>query len=66
MSSLLTEFTERALAKGLERDEIAQALCAAGWPQDEVAAALDAFAAVDFPLPVPKPKPHVSARATFI
>jgi Domain of unknown function (DUF5671) len=66
LSSNLIEFTERALAKGLERDEITQALRMAGWPQDEVAATLDAFAAFEFPLPVPKPKPHVSARAAFI
>ena len=66
MSSNLVEFTERALSKGLERDEIAQALRAAGWPKDEVAAALDAFAEADFPLPVPKPKPQVSARETFV
>lgn len=66
MSSLLTEFTERALAKGLTRDEISRALGAAGWPRDEVAAALDVFAAIDFPLPIPKPKPRVSARAAFI
>jgi Domain of unknown function (DUF5671) len=66
MSSNLIEFTERALSKGLEREEIAQALRAAGWPKDEVAAALDAFAETDFPLPVPKPKPQVSARETFV
>jgi Domain of unknown function (DUF5671) len=66
MVSALIEFTERALAKGLERDDITQTLRAAGWPKDEVDAALDALAAVDFPLPIPKPKPHVSARATLI
>jgi len=66
MSSLLIEFTERAIAKGLERDEISQALSAAGWSTGEIATALDAFATVDFPLPVPKPKPRVSARAAFI
>jgi hypothetical protein len=66
MSSLLIEFTERALAKGLTRDEISRALSTAGWSRGEVAAALDEFAAIDFPLPVPKPKPRVSARAAFI
>ena len=65
MTSNLIEFAGRALEKGLERDEIAQALQAAGWPKDKVAAALDAYADVDFALPVPKPRPHVSARATF-
>lgn len=66
MTPNLIEFTERALANGIERDEIARALRSAGWPQDEIAAALGAFAEVDFPFPVPKPKPHVSARETFI
>jgi len=66
MSSTLIEFTDRALSKGLERDDIAQALRAAGWPKDEVAAALNGFAETDFPLPVPKPKPQVSARETFV
>jgi len=66
MSSDLIEFTERALSKGLERDEITQALRAAGWPKEEVAAALNAFAETDFPIPVPKPKPQVSARETFV
>ncbi len=66
MSSILVEFAERALSQGLARDEITRALEAAGWPKAEIAAALSAFADVDFPLPVPKPKAHVSARETFI
>jgi uncharacterized membrane-anchored protein len=62
----LIDFTERALSNGIERDEIARALRSAGWPEDEIAAALGAFAEVDFPFPVPKPKPHLSARETFV
>lgn len=65
MSSNLIAFAGRALEKGLERDEIAQALQAAGWPKDKVAAALDAYADGDFGLPIPKPRAYVSARATF-
>ncbi|HUI19762.1 MAG TPA: DUF5671 domain-containing protein [Methylocella sp.] len=66
MASNLIAFTESALLRGLERDEIAQALRDAGWPKEEIAAALDAFAETDFPLPVPKPKPQISARETFV
>ena len=66
MSLTLIEFIDRALTKGLERDEIAQALRAAGWPKDEVTAALNAFVETDFLIPVPKPKPQVSARETFV
>ncbi|WP_026607149.1 DUF5671 domain-containing protein [Methylocapsa acidiphila] len=66
MSSNLVDFAERALSQGIKREEIARALFAAGWPKEEIAAALDVFAEVDFPLPVPKPQPHVSARETFL
>jgi uncharacterized protein DUF5671 len=37
----------------------------AGWAQADIAAAIDAFAEVDFPLPVPKPRPYLSAREVF-
>ncbi|SFK46697.1 DUF5671 domain-containing protein [Methylocapsa palsarum] len=66
MNPSLVDFTGRALSNGIERDEISRALRSAGWPEDEIAAALGAFAEVDFPFPVPKPKPHLSARETFI
>lgn len=65
MSSTLVDFVERALAQGIERENIARALSEAGWPRDEIAAALDTFADIYFPVPVPKPKPSISARETF-
>jgi hypothetical protein len=65
LSSKLIEFVGRALAKGLERDEIAQTLKAAGWPPTDIAAALNSFAEIDFPLPVPRPSPQVTAREVF-
>jgi len=65
MNTDLREFTRTALEKGRSRDEIAGALKQAGWPEPEIAAALDFFAVVDFPVPVPKPKPYLSAREVF-
>lgn len=61
----LIAFVGRALDKGLARDEIAAALRMAGWPASEAQAALDAFAPVDLPLAVPRPRPSVSARDAF-
>ncbi len=41
-------------------------LKAAGWPDDQVEDALGAFADVDFPAPVPRPKAYGSAREAFL
>jgi hypothetical protein len=66
MNTELVEFTRRALEKGIARPEIGKALKLAGWSDAEVAAAVGAFAPVEFPLPVPKPKPYLSAWEVFI
>ncbi len=65
MNTDLRDFTRAALETGKSRDEIAGALKQAGWPKPEIAAALDVFASVDFPIPVPKPRPYLSAREVF-
>lgn len=62
----LVDFVGRALDRGVERERIATALRAAGWPEAEATAALDAYAAVDFPLGVPRPRSSVSARDAFL
>lgn len=66
MDSQLLDFTKKALAAGSKRPEIAAALRRAGWAEPDVNAALGAFAEVDFPLPVPRPKPYLSAREVFV
>ena len=63
----LLNFVRDALARGLSRAEIEGALLKAGWRPDQVQSALGAFAQVDeFPIPVPKPKPYLSAREAFM
>lgn len=37
----------------------------AGWSADQVRSALSAFAPIDFLIPVPRPRPSVSAREAF-
>jgi hypothetical protein len=62
----LVEFVKSALALGESRARIAEVLKKAGWPADQVEDALGAFAEVDFPAPVPKPKAYGSAREAFL
>ncbi len=61
----LLEFVKTALSLGESRARIAEVLKKAGWPDDQAADALGAFAEVDFPAPVPKPKAYGSAREAF-
>lgn len=62
----LLSFVKDALGRGLSRAEIESALLQAGWRPEQVKSALDAFAPVEFPIPVPRPKPYLSAREAFI
>jgi hypothetical protein len=62
----LTRFVQRALEQEVPRSRIEAALLAAGWPRDKVDRALSGFAEVDFPLPVPRPEPYLSAREAFL
>jgi hypothetical protein len=61
----LERFVREALGNGIERHQIRATLLQARWREDEVEAALATFAEVDFPLPVPRPKPYLSARDAF-
>jgi hypothetical protein len=64
MNAELVEFTRRALAAGKERQEISDILRRAGWAEPDIEAALDAFADITFPIPVPRP--YLSAREVFV
>jgi hypothetical protein len=66
MDLQLLEFTQRALASGLRRTEIASAMQRAGWAEPDIKAALGSFADFEFAVPVPRPKPYLSAREVFI
>ena len=66
MSSELHAFVKDALAKNVPRTRIQAALKNAGWKPEEVRNALDAYADTDFPVPVPKRKPYLSAREAFM
>lgn len=62
----LPYFVRSALEKQQSKSRIKQALKEGGWPEDEIVNALDAYADVDFPVPVPKRKPYLSAREAFL
>jgi hypothetical protein len=66
VSDELIGFVRDALARGLSRPRVEEALKQAGWSPEQVSGALAAFAAVDFPIPVPRPRPSVSAREAFM
>lgn len=62
----LAQFVADALKAGRSRGEIADALQQAGWAENEVADALNAWADTGFNPPVPRPRPYVSAREAFL
>lgn len=62
----LVGFVRDGLARGLTRKQIEDVLLKAGWDPREAKGALASFAEIDFPLPVPRPKPYLSAREAFV
>jgi len=62
----LTRFIESALEAGASRTQIADALASAGWSPDRITDGLQHFADIEFLVPVPRPKSHVSARDAFL
>lgn len=64
-SDHLAEFVRDALRSGNGRVQISDALKGAGWAPNEIAEALNAWADSEFELPVPRPRPYVSAREAF-
>lgn len=66
MNSELYAFVSEALAKKIDRASIRDVLVRAGWNAQEADKVLSAFAEVDFPIPVPRPKPYLQAREAFL
>ena len=61
----LVGFVREALSRKVPRSEIEQALQRGGWTREQTRSALDAFVDTDFPLPVPRARPYLSAREAF-
>jgi hypothetical protein len=62
----VSQFVRDALLAGRTRQEIRDALSAAGWSEREVNEALAAFSDSEFMPPVPRPRLYVTAREVFI
>ena len=66
MNQELHSFVKESLEKEQSRVSIKEALLLAGWQEQEIVKALNSFAEVDFPIPVPKKKPYLAAREAFL
>lgn len=62
----LEHFVREALAQGHSRQQLSDALLAAGWSPDQIRGVLDGWAQGDFPVPVPRPRASLSAREAFL
>ena len=62
----LRSFVKDGLARGVPRTELEDVLGRAGWAATDVHGALGSFAEVQFPIPVPRPQPYLSARDAFM
>jgi hypothetical protein len=61
----LDQFIRDALLRGNSRESIEKALTEAGWAPEQTRGALAAYANVEFPVPVPRPRAYLSAREAF-
>ena len=66
MNEELRRFIKESLERGIDRDQIRDVLLEAGWQERDVRSALAAFADVDFPVAVPRPRPYLHAREAFL
>ena len=66
MNADLQQFVRESLARGIARPAIGERLREAGWRPEEIEAGLAAFADVEFPVPVPRRRPYLSAREAFL
>jgi hypothetical protein len=66
VTSELAVFVRESLARGISREQILEALLKAGWETDEIESALAEWAEVEFPVPIPRRKPYLSAREAFL
>lgn len=62
----LHTFVRDGLARGVSRKDLNEVLARSGWSAPQVRGALAEFAEVDFPIPVPRPRPYLDARDAFL
>jgi hypothetical protein len=62
----LLGFVKDALARGIPRAAIEDALRRAGWSPPHISGALAGYADLEFPVPIPRPRPYWSAREAFL
>lgn len=62
----LYTFVKDALGRGVPRQDVEQALRRSGWTETQARGALGEFADVEFPIPVPRPRPYLDARDAFL
>ncbi len=62
----LTGFIRDALSKGQSRAQIEDVLLRAGWAPEQVRSALACYADIEYLIPVPRPRPYLSARQAFM
>lgn len=62
----LKQFVHQALVNGQSRQDVEDVLRKAQWPDDQIKKAVNVYAEVDFPIPVPKPAAYTSAKETFL
>lgn len=66
MNADLDRFVRDALAARVPRERIQAELTRAGWPADEIEAALGGWLESDLPVPVPRRRMGLSAREAFV
>ena len=66
MNEELRRFIKESLERGIDRESIRAVLLEAGWQERDVRSALAAYAEVDFPVAVPRPRPYLHAREAFL
>ena len=62
----LETFVKEALQAGSTKTDIAKVLESAGWTSAQITSALDTYSDASFSVPVPKPRPSLSAREAFL
>lgn len=66
MNTLISDFVQKGLERGVSREQIASELQKGGWSPREIAEALDAFVESELPLAVPRKRVSSRPKETFL